>query len=385
MRADRITIVVASLDGGGAERVVIDLSRYLSNAGRKVTLLTLDGNVADLYSVPHGVRRERIGISHSAKTLLEKVGILVAGLRAMRQRIVSLCPDVVVSFVDQTNVRTLCCLVGTGVPVIVSERIHPAHNRIGRLWLIARHLSYPFASAVTVQTKEGAEWFGRSTRVKGVVVIPNAVRFPEDIQTGVGRGSGLVPRPVAVAMGRLVQQKGFDLLLKAFHQSGLADERWHLAILGKGPEQEALRLQARALGLAEVLTLPGFVSDPDVWLRQADFFVLPSRFEGFPNALLEAMQAGVPSISFDCPSGPRELIEDGVNGCLVPAEDVDALSAAMRRLGHDPDLRKRLGAEAIKVNQRFDSERVYSRWLQLMDSVVAGKFKHRKNKFDESE
>jgi GalNAc-alpha-(1->4)-GalNAc-alpha-(1->3)-diNAcBac-PP-undecaprenol alpha-1,4-N-acetyl-D-galactosaminyltransferase len=118
--------------------------------------------------------------------------------------------------------------------------------------------------------------------------------------------------------------------------------------------------------------LPGSVRDIARRLVHADFFVLSSRYEGFPNALLEAMQMGLACASFDCPSGPRELVVDGRNGLLVASDDVDGLSRALRRLADDKDLRSRLGKEAAKIGEGFSRSKVYGKWLSLVDFVADG-------------
>jgi len=372
-RADRIAVVIASLGGGGAERVVVDLCRYLRDLGREVTLITLSGDDPDVYPVPVGVKRERLEIRRLAPSLFHTLWFSLSHLAAIRRKIMLFDANVVVSFIDQTNVRTVLSLLVTRIPVIISERVHPAHNPITRAWQVARRVIYPIADVVTVQTEDGAEWFRRWTRVKRLVVISNAARYPEDIRTHTAaKVADSVARPLILAMGRLTRQKGFDLLLEAFHRSRLMEDGWHLAILGEGIERHALVQQATALGIADVLTLPGHVDDVGQWLRQAELFVLSSRYEGFPNALMEAMQLGLPCISFDCLSGPKDIIENDHNGCLVPAEDVDGLSKALQRLAFDAHLRSRLGAEATKVSARFSPAIVYKRWLQLIDAVVTG-------------
>jgi glycosyltransferase involved in cell wall biosynthesis len=171
----------------------------------------------------------------------------------------------------------------------------------------------------------------------------------------------------------MTREKGFDLLLKAFQRSRLAESDWHLAIVGDGVERAALLEQAISLGIANALTLPGHVKDVGRWLAISDIFVLPSRYEGFPNALIEAMQMGRACVSFDCPSGPRDLVEDGHNGLLIKAEDVDGLSSAMQLLASDPELRCRLGAEASRVARDFSPASVYGRWLALIDAVATGR------------
>jgi GalNAc-alpha-(1->4)-GalNAc-alpha-(1->3)-diNAcBac-PP-undecaprenol alpha-1,4-N-acetyl-D-galactosaminyltransferase len=371
MQANRITVVSASLNGGGAERVVIDLCRYLRDRGREVTLLTLTGDDPDAYKAPEGIRRERLEIRRVPPSLFHRAWYLLGRIISVRRKLIAYKPDVVVSFIDRVNMLALISLLGTGIPAIVSERLHPGYNPIARVWLFARHFIYPLAKAVTVQTADGAEWLRRHTWVKRPVVIPNAVRYPQDFGTRIDEAAESVARPLALAIGRLTEQKGFDLLLDAFHRSGLARAGWHLVILGEGLAQAALEQQARALGMAEAVTFPGFV-DVGHWLRRADLFVLSSRYEGFPNALMEAMQTQRACISFDCPSGPRDLIENDRNGLLVPPQDVAALSEALQRLAGDPALRSRLGAEASKVSEQFSPALVYAKWLNLIDAVASG-------------
>jgi glycosyltransferase involved in cell wall biosynthesis len=235
---------------------------------------------------------------------------------------------------------------------------------------VARHFIYPLANAVTVQTTDGAEWLKRHTWIKRPVVIPNAVRYLQDLGNRTDEAAESIPRPFVLAIGRLHEQKGFDLLLAAFHRSGLTQAGWRLVILGEGPARPDLEQQAAALGLADAVTFPGFV-EVGQWLRRADVFVLSSRYEGFPNALMEAMQMQRACISFDCPSGPRDLIENNRDGLLVPPLDVAALSEALQRLAADSALRSRLGAEASKVGERFSAASVYAKWLNLIDAVAS--------------
>jgi glycosyltransferase involved in cell wall biosynthesis len=369
--AQHVAVVIYSLRGGGAERVVVDLCRYLRDSGRKTTLLTLCGDDPDAYAVPEGVRRERMEVRRVDYSPLQTIRYFLGRIAAMRRKLRALEPDVVVSFLDLVNVWTLLSLFGTGIPVIVSERIHPAYNSITRAWKAARRLIYPTADAVTVQTEEGAEWFRRWTRVKRLVVVPNAVRYSQESGVQADEAAATVGRPFILAIGRFTKQKGFDLLLEAFHRSGLMQIGWSLAILGEGPELSALEQQAAQLGIAPALTMPGFV-DVTPWLKQADLFVLSSRFEGFPNVLVEAMQMRRACISFACPSGPRDLIENNRNGLLVAAEDVGGLSEALQRLAADPGLRERLGAEASRVSEQFSPALVYGKWLSLIDAVATG-------------
>jgi glycosyltransferase involved in cell wall biosynthesis len=167
-------------------------------------------------------------------------------------------------------------------------------------------------------------------------------------------------------MGRLNPQKGFDLLLQAFARCAEKHADWSLMILGEGDERPRLEAMASDLGIKDRVTMPGLVKDPLRILRGTDLFVLSSRYEGFPMALVEAMACKLPVISTDCPSGPRDIVRDGVNAILVPPNDVNALAGAMDRLMANQAERQRLGANAVQVIERFSVEKVMNIWDNLL-------------------
>jgi len=173
-----------------------------------------------------------------------------------------------------------------------------------------------------------------------------------------------------VGMGRLSAEKGFDLLIRAFAVLRGRFPGWSLTIFGEGPARSDLDRLVKQLELQDVVTLPGITSTPELELRRAALFVLSSRYEGFPNVLLEAMAAGLPVIAADCPSGPAEMIKHGRSGMLVAREDEDALARAMESLMSDPAMRRRLGSEAIREVQRFRVDRVMELWADLLDDVT---------------
>ncbi|MDB5576454.1 MAG: glycosyltransferase family 4 protein [Bradyrhizobium sp.] len=364
-RAQRITLVISSLGRGGAERVAVDLSQFLAESGRDVSVLTLSGDDPDAYDLPASVHRSRIEIRRAASSGLQSIKFTLDHLRDMRRAILALKPDVVLSFIEQTNIRTIACLAGSGIPVIISERIHPGHHPLPRSWSLLRRMVYRFAAAVIVQNEDIARWFRQSVATRRLLIIPNAVRG----RSFLGTIGARIDQPVILGIGRLARQKGFDLLLRAFAGTGLADKGWRVVILGEGEDRKALAQLSDDLGVSGSVEMPGHVSDVSGWITRSGIFALPSRYEGFPNALLEAMQLATACVSFDCPGGQRDLIEHGVNGLLIQAEDVDALAQALRQLALDQPLRERLAREAAKVSETFAEDRVYRLWSEALDAA----------------
>ncbi len=362
----RVLLVISTLAAGGAERALVEIARGLSERGMTVGVMTLSGGLDDHYVLPMAVERIRLDIMQDSVSVLHSLKNNIWRSRILRHAIRGYAPDVVISFVDQTNVRVLAALLGTGVPVVACERIDPRRHRIGAAWEFARRLSYRFAIRLVVQTASVAVWARALVPADRVRVMPNFVRDLPLPPAPEQRNPGLI-----LAVGRLNRQKGFDVLLRAFAASGLMAHGASLCILGEGPERAALQSLSQRLGIDSVVSMPGVVKAPEDWMERCGIYVLPSLYEGFPNALLEAMAMGCAVVASDCPSSPSEMIEHGGNGLLVAPGDVDSLADALTNLWGDQALRTRIGRVAAQsVRERYAKDKVMDMWLDLVREVT---------------
>lgn len=361
----RIAIVISSLAGGGAERVASTLAKYWVRAGYDLTVITLAARDADVYELAPGVRRVALDMFGPSRSVVEAAVQASRRVAALRLSLAEAHPDVVVSFMTTTNVLALLAVAGTGIPVLACERSDPRHDPIAPTWAVLRRMLYPIAAGVVVQTESVAGWARRFSR--RVHVIPNMIERSPRVAAP---GKETVPRRL-VAMGRLGPEKGFDLLIAAFARVAPARPDWSLTILGEGPERRRLEALVESSGLGRRVVLPGRVPDPIPHLAAADAFALASRYEGFPNALLEAMACGLPVVAFDCPSGPADVIVDGRNGLLVRAGDVVGFAGALARLMASPDERVRMGARAREVTSALSPDRVLERWSAALRGARA--------------
>lgn len=363
----RILFAISSLSAGGAERILSAIANAWADAGWQIGVMTLAGCEQDHYGLHPAVVRIPLALLFPSHSPWRRVSANLQRSLAIRKSVRGFAPDCVVSFIDQTNVRVLAALTGCRIPVVVSERVDPRYHDIGRIWSWARRVLYRRAAKVVVQTESVAEWARGFLAPAKVTVIPNFVALPACELTARQRDAGTI-----LAVGRLVAQKGFDLLLRAFAATGLANAGMRLTILGEGPERRHLEQEALALGISTSVDMPGIVATPGNWMARCTIFVLPSRFEGFPNALLEAMALGCAVIAANCPSGPATLIKDGDNGLLVPAEDITALTAALARLAGDPERRLQLGRRALAVRDEYALEAVLACWEDLLMQTIGG-------------
>ena len=369
IKRKHILFLVSGMQGGGAERVASTLSNYWVEKGHRVTLIpTFSGRGDCVYHLDERVELDFLAdrVSNTKKSIWNRLH----RFWVLRKLIQQYNPSVIVSFLTHVNVAAILCSFGSKIPVIVSERTYPPRYPLGFFLRTLRVLLYPYATAVVMQTNQGLAWLKDRVSQNNGVVIPNPVTYPMVRSSPVIMPKDVISgdRKICLSVGRLVKEKGFSELISAF--GGLASKfpNWDLVILGSGYRLEKLEQRVSSLGLQDRVYFPGQVGNVSDWYLCAGAYVMNSRFEGFPNTLLEAMAHGMPVISADCDTGPKEIITDGIDGLLVDTLGVRSeLSSAMEKIFQDPIFSRSLGQEATEVRKRFSLDSIGSKWDDLIE------------------
>ncbi len=356
----RVAFVLAALQAGGAERVVAQLSAAMVARGWSVEIITFDRPGDPIYHpLDPRVVCTRLALPSDGggwRGAVRSARRVMTLRRLLRERQF----DTVIAFLTKINVLTLAAAWRMPTPVIVSERNNPLRQQASPIWNAMTAALYRRASRIVIMSERSRRALPRASRARAAI-IPNPVS-----------AGPFVPAPMArrfVAVGRLTHQKGFDLLIDAFAMVAPSLPEWKLVIYGDGPDRSVLEQRCADRGLSDRIDLPGITEIPGSWIASSTIFILSSRYEGWPNALAEALAAGVPSIAFDCDFGAGDMVIDEQTGLLVPAEDVVALAAAMLRVATDSALQRRLGSTARNKMVQFGPERVNGEWYDIIPSA----------------
>ena len=382
MAALRVVFTIDSLKLGGAERVLLRWASWCREEGWQVLVITRQGPQRDAYPVPEGVER---WVEPRLSAPLERLGWFAFPFRllALRQLLRRYRSDVVVGVTTLPAVKLLLASAGLPLRTVVSERNYPPAKPPSLPWRWLRRFTYPRADLHLVQTVPAGVWLRDHCAVTRQRLLPNPVSWPlPDREPVVSPENWLAAdHPLILAAGTKAHQKGFDRLMPVFAELGRRSPNLHLALLGLAPgryhgrDQQAELRQALADSpdLQQRLLLPGVSGSMARWYARATVFVLPSRYEGFPNVLLEAMAAGCACIASDCLTGPSDLIRHGENGLLLPPQaTTEAWVDAIETLLIDPDYRRRLGARAATVRERYAPERLRRDFLEALRPLRHG-------------
>lgn len=362
----RITFVISTMSSGGAERVAAILCNTWVRAGETVNLVLFESSAnKQFYSLDKEINIRRLDIMGNSDNFIAGIWNNLIRVIKIRTALKETGPDVVISFMTEANILTLLGSLFCSYPVIISERIHPAYHKTGWIYDVLRKIFYPLSSRLVVQTTSINKWFEKNLAIQPVV-IANPVE-PVFVKTN---RSNVNSRRKILAAGRLEYQKGFDLLIKAFLKISDKHTDWDLHIYGEGSQKNNLISIIQSENAFDRIKLCGKSRKLVGEMWKFDLFVLSSRYEGFPNILCEAMANGVACVSFDCESGPSDIIQHEVNGYLVKAGNIDLLAYGMDYLISKPELRLEYGNAARNSMNKYFPEVIVDKWNKILTEAI---------------
>jgi len=340
MNRSKICFVLPTLMQGGMERVVVELVNFYSSEGHDVSIICMfkteilyDVNVAVKIYMP---------ISGYKSSIYNKI-ILFKNLFYYLKKYAR--NGVVLGFGERFNSLTVVACKFLRIRVFISDRNNPLADN-GNLNDKIRNIVYPFANGIIAQTKFSKAHFLKIKLNKNIKVISNPLKdigdFPKNEEE----------KKTIITIGRLDAGKNHLELIDIFNKIG--DFSWQLIIVGDGVLRKALNNKIEKLSLEKNVLLVGATSDVDYWLSKADIFAFTSLYEGFPNALNEAMAFPLACISYDCPAGPSEMINNGVNGFLIPLRDKKNYSEKLEFLMKNKIFRDKLKTQSLLVREKYN-------------------------------
>ena len=357
---------------GGAERVVTNLANRFAKEGYGVIVAT-EWYDEDEFELDPKVRRIHVGLKESDEKK-GRVAKFLARERYLHEFLLKEKPDVIVAFAQRALYRALMACRGTGVPVVVSVRIDPVRyysalsDKIQIAWLFDR------AAGGVFQTEDARKFFLPHLKDTGTVIL-NPIT---DKYIGVPQVPPQEKEKEVVNVARLADFKNQPLLVEAF--ALVLEKHPDYVLKFYGPDsgdgsKERIEETARRLGIEKSVLLMGGSDTLEQQVPKAQVFAYSSDYEGMPNSLMEAMAMGLACVATDCPpGGPRMLIEDGVNGYLIPCGDKEALADRILRLIEDPELADRMGQNARRISEIADTDTVFRQWESyLMEIIRSGR------------
>jgi len=371
-RHPHILFLIQSLGGGGAERVTANLANHWAARDWTVTVATLATVAEDVYGLDTKVRRIALDLAQDSPSLIAGLWNNLRRVATVRRTLGLQEPDVAIGIMSTASCLLALAKGGNSCVTIGTERSYPPMMPLGRVWEAIRRRAYGRLDAVVALTREGANWINANTNARMVRVIFNPIPFPFPVGDPVLRPETVLnpARKLLLSVGSLSPPKAFDRLIRAFAVLAPEFADWDLAILGEGSLRPALTALAQDLQVTGRLHLPGRAGNVADWYRAADLFVLTSKFEGFPNVLAEAMAHGLPVVSVDCDTGPRDIISDGVDGVLVPQNNRDALVLALRQMMANDAMRQEMAAKAKEIRERLSLEAIACQWENLFETLI---------------
>lgn len=360
-----IMFLVSSLQFGGAERVATVLCNEFSKQHQVSLVATYGGLEPCVFELSSSIKLHYLGREYPC--FKGKSSGSFARLIKLNHLLKTEKPDIVISFLPNVNVMAVIANAGIGLPLIICERSDPEHFPMSAFWKMMCKYTYRYADMLTVQTQSVADKVCRLFYLPDLVrIVPNPI--PSSLsEVPIGTSS---QHKHILCVGRLMPSKQFEHIIEAFASLHPELPDWELHIVGDGPHMNALRQLVTHLDLTQVVRFFGSVENPYSQIAQCDIFAMASAFEGFPNALLEALTLGRPTVVYDCPSGPDDMTVQGTVAKLVPLNNKEQFTAAIRELAGNEEARVQLGGLArASVIARYALPVVIELWFELIEQA----------------
>lgn len=353
----KISFVIGRIKGGGAERVVCNLANCFVELNCSVEIVTFHSG--ESYGLD-----ERIKIYNlDKKQEINKFFSKIKKYFSLKKYMSHTSSDIIVAFLPVEICLCSHFRKCTNAKLVISERNDPStYPRI-----IKRLLKYYAArvDGMVFQTEDAKSWY-KDVKIKNTDVIQNPLPKGFVSRATVRRNQN----GDIVGIGRLSEQKNWELLINAYSRLAPQYQRNNLVIYGEGEKKQELEMLCKMLKIENKVEFPGFVDNIQEVLENASMFILPSKYEGLPNALVEAMALGVPCIATDCPvGGPRSLIKSGVNGILINNNSVEQLSDSIQKFIENDSFADLCGKNALGISKRLDPVFIANKWLLFFKSV----------------
>lgn len=353
-----IMFFINTLDVGGAAKILKYVAELTYRNGYNVILVSLFKSDKIRAALPIGI--QLIDLDMNSFGYCRRLKILIK----IRRLVKKLNPNIICSFISDVAFMCRLATIGLRITYISAERGDPYTMPLK--WQLPVKWAYNKSDYCIFQLKKAMDYFGDNLKKKSYV-IPNPYATNELVKPYDG-----VREKTIISVGRFDNQKGYDVLIKAFAKFLIEEPDYRLIIYGDGELRECLLKTAEAIGVVEKVEMPGYISNVSEKIRKAGIFVLSSRFEGIPNSLIEAMSLGIPTISTDCtPGGPAFLTDNGRRGLLVPVDDEHEMVKAMIRIASDSVLAKKLSNEGKEIVDILNPEIIENEWLGVFETAIS--------------
>lgn len=358
----KITLIISKMsNSGGTERVMSILTSELVKRNYIITIIAASDSIKEtFYPLDPRVNLIKANILGRIRNPLLKLLYFPFAILKLRKAVLSTKPDIVISFVDILNIMSIISLYKTNIPVIVTEHFALGVKKIGFIWEFLRKQTYIHTKAIAVITPQDKIFFPASLQDK-ISVVYNPV-----IKSGLVKTNYIDLNYELISAGRLVSGKGFDILIRTFSKIENSFPTLKLNIYGSGPELKNLNSLIGSLRLENKVFIHQPVDNIIEKMVKSDIFVLASKSESFGMVIAEAMSAGVPVISTDCPNGPGNIIQNKINGILVQNENADEISENIKLLLQDANLRKVIGTNALMITEKFSIDKFMKSWDEIL-------------------